>query len=42
MALSPIEGLKQDWDNIKLLVDLQKQGLLTTDEANMVMRGATI
>ena len=33
---------REDFENIKLLVDLQKAGLLTTDEANMVMRGVTI
>ena len=33
---------RSDFDNINLLVDLVKQGLLTQNEANMVMRGATI
>lgn len=38
----PTCGCREDTDNVNLLNDLVEQGLLTTIEANLIMRGATI
>jgi hypothetical protein len=38
----PTCSCREDVDNLSLLVNLIKMGLLTTEEASQVMQGATI